>query len=50
MSLEFIEQKKNILCIGAVGTGKTYLATALGVKACCTGQASTVLSGGRPMY
>lgn len=31
MSLEFIEQKKNILCTGAVGTGKTYLATALGV-------------------
>ena len=28
MSLEFIKQKKNILCIGAVGTGKTYLATA----------------------
>jgi DNA replication protein DnaC len=38
MSLEFIEQKKNILCIGAVGTGKTYLATALGVKACSQGK------------
>lgn len=38
MSLEFIEQKKNVLCIGAVGTGKTYLATALGVKACAQGK------------
>ena len=31
---DFIEQKQNVLCVGAVGTGKTYLATALGVKAC----------------
>lgn len=38
LSLRFIEEKKNILCIGAVGTGKTYLATALGVKACSQGK------------
>ena len=38
LSLEFIEQNENILCIGAVGTGKTYLATALGVKACSQGK------------
>ena len=37
-SLEFIEKKQNILCLGAVGTGKTYLATALGVKACTKGK------------
>lgn len=38
MSLDFIENKQNILCLGAVGTGKTYLATALGVKACSLGK------------
>lgn len=32
MSLDFVENKQNILCLGAVGTGKTFLATALGVK------------------
>src|SRR5690606_23319457 len=29
----------NVLCIGAVGTGKTHLAIALGVKACMQGKA-----------
>ena len=38
LSLDFIEKKQNILCLGAVGTGKTYLATALGVKACTQGK------------
>jgi DNA replication protein DnaC len=38
MSIDFIEQKQNVLCVGAVGTGKTYLATALGVKACSQGK------------
>lgn len=38
LSLDFIEHKQNILCLGAVGTGKTYLATALGVKACSLGK------------
>ncbi|NMB00155.1 MAG: ATP-binding protein [Firmicutes bacterium] len=38
LSLEFVEENKNVLCIGAVGTGKTYLATALGVKACAKGK------------
>ena len=32
------EHKQNILCLGAVGTGKTYLATALGVKECSLGK------------
>lgn len=31
---DFIEKKTNIICYGEVGTGKTHLATALGVKAC----------------
>ncbi len=31
---DFIEQKTNIICYGEVGTGKTHLATALGVNAC----------------
>lgn len=38
MTLDFIEKKQNILCLGAVGTGKTYLATALGLKACSLGK------------
>jgi DNA replication protein DnaC len=38
LSLDFIESKQNILCLGAVGTGKTHMATALGVKACSLGR------------
>lgn len=37
LSLEFIERKENILMIGAVGTGKTFLSIALGVKSCMQG-------------
>jgi len=39
LSLEFIDRRENILCIGAVGTGKTHLAIALGLKACTQGKA-----------
>lgn len=38
VNLEFIERRENLLCIGAVGTGKTHLAIALGVKACMAGK------------
>ncbi len=38
LGLDFIENKQNILCLGAVGTGKTHMATALGVKACSFGK------------
>jgi DNA replication protein DnaC len=31
---KFIEQKENLILYGPVGTGKTHLATALGVEAC----------------
>lgn len=31
---DFVKEKTNIVCYGEVGTGKTHLATALGVKAC----------------
>lgn len=32
--LEWLERKENLLLMGAVGTGKTHMATALGVEAC----------------
>lgn len=32
--LQFIKGKQNLLLLGSSGTGKTFLATALGVKAC----------------
>ncbi|MEW5816051.1 MAG: IS21-like element helper ATPase IstB [Spirochaetota bacterium] len=35
--LVFLEKRENVLMLGAVGTGKTHLATALGVKACMQG-------------
>lgn len=33
-NLRFIKEKQNLLLLGSPGTGKTHLATALGVKAC----------------
>src|SRR6056297_3351989 len=38
ISLDFIERKENVLMVGSVGTGKTHLATALGIKACMKGK------------
>lgn len=35
--LQFLERKQNLLLLGASGTGKTHLATALGMKACEVG-------------
>lgn len=37
--LKWLEQKENLLLMGAVGTGKTHMATALGVEACRQGRA-----------
>jgi len=34
LTLNFIDKKENVLMLGTVGTGKTHLATALGLKAC----------------
>ena len=34
----FIDEKKNLIFYGNVGTGKTHLATAIGVKACSKGK------------
>lgn len=36
-TLEFIRQKRNIVFYGNPGTGKTHIATALGIKACMEG-------------
>ncbi len=38
VSLDFIDQKENLLLLGAVGTGKTHLSIALGLKACTQGK------------
>ena len=35
---DFIDEKKNLIFYGNVGTGKTHLATAIGVKACSKGK------------
>lgn len=37
--LNWLERKENLLLMGAVGTGKTHMATALGVEACRLGHA-----------
>lgn len=37
--LDWLERKENLLLMGAVGTGKTHMATALGVEACRQGMA-----------
>lgn len=36
--LSFIERKECLICMGAVGTGKTHLVTALGIQACLEGK------------
>ncbi|NCC05667.1 MAG: ATP-binding protein [Clostridia bacterium] len=36
--LSFLEQKENLIFLGAVGTGKTHLATAIALKACHQGR------------
>lgn len=38
LNLTFLEQHENVLMLGAVGTGKTHLASALGVRACTQGK------------
>ncbi len=35
--LSFLEHRENLLLVGAIGTGKTHLAVALGVNACLRG-------------
>ena len=37
-SASFIERKENLILYGPVGTGKTHLATAIGVEACSRGK------------
>ena len=38
MRCEFVDRRENVLLIGGSGTGKTHLATALGVEACGRGK------------
>lgn len=37
-NLTFLEHKENLIFMGAVGTGKTHLATAIGLEACKDGR------------
>lgn len=39
LKARFIDRKENLILYGAVGTGKTHLATAIGVEACNQGKA-----------
>lgn len=43
-SLDFIENKENIILIGSPGCGKTHYATALGIKACMAGMSVLFIS------
>ena len=38
VDLQFLQPKENLIFMGAVGTGKTHLATALALKACHEGK------------
>jgi DNA replication protein DnaC len=38
LNLAFLEKHENVLMLGAVGTGKTHLASALGIRACTQGK------------
>jgi DNA replication protein DnaC len=38
MRCEYVERRENLLLVGGPGTGKTHLATALGVEACGRGK------------
>jgi len=40
-SVDFINRKENLILYGPVGTGKTHLATAIGVNACSNGKRVT---------
>ena len=36
-SCDFIGKRQNVIMVGNPGSGKTHLATALGINACCAG-------------
>ena len=38
MRCEYIDRRENVLLIGGSGTGKTFLATVLGMEACARGK------------
>ena len=38
MKCEYIDKKENLLLVGNSGTGKTHLATAMGIAACALGK------------
>jgi len=42
---EFIKEKRNVIFLGKSGTGKTHLATALGLEACTAGYRTRFVTG-----
>lgn len=42
---EYIEEKRNVIFLGKSGTGKTHLATALGMEACTSGYRTRFVTG-----
>ncbi len=42
---EYIEEKRNVIFLGKSGTGKTHLATALGMEACTAGYRTRFVTG-----
>ena len=46
-SLEFIEENRNVIMLGNSGTGKTHLATAIGIQACEKGYTTSFKTAAR---
>lgn len=50
LSLDFIEKAQNITIFGSAGSGKTYIASVLGLKSCTKGYSTCYLNTGELLY